>query len=233
MNTDVQDELLNWVRGHYFGKYRGLVVSNQDPTRRGRILVIIPAVLGDTQVWAMPCVPFAGAGVGLHVLPEPDTGVWIEFEAGDPSFPVWTGCFWSDSQLPEDQVRSEATPDVRMLRSREGMMVVLDDSKRTISVSDQSGANILKLSIDDGLVTLQAVAKVVVEAPQIDLVQGATHPIVHGDDLVAYIHQLVQIFNAHMHPGELALGIPITPMTPLPLFPPPTPALLSTRVRNG
>jgi uncharacterized protein involved in type VI secretion and phage assembly len=49
----------------------------------------------------MPCVPYAGEGVGFYSLPEPDTGVWIEFEAGDPSFPVWTGCFWADGQLPD------------------------------------------------------------------------------------------------------------------------------------
>ena len=21
-------------------------------------------------------------------------GVWIEFERGDPNYPIWTGCFW-------------------------------------------------------------------------------------------------------------------------------------------
>ena len=49
----------------------------------------------------MPCVPYAGASVGFYSLPEPGTGIWVEFEAGDPSFPIWSGCFWGDNELPD------------------------------------------------------------------------------------------------------------------------------------
>lgn len=101
IHEDLTQELLNWVRGHFFGKYRGTVSDNDDPTSRGRLKVKVPAVLGDVEVWAMPCVPYAGNGVGFYSLPEPDTGVWIEFEAGDPSYPIWTGCFWGDGELPD------------------------------------------------------------------------------------------------------------------------------------
>lgn len=95
------NELLDWVRGHYFGKYRGLVTDNTDPTNRGRLKVRIPAVLDSLEVWAMPCVPYAGKNVGFYSLPEASTGVWIEFEGGDLSYPVWTGCFWADGELPD------------------------------------------------------------------------------------------------------------------------------------
>jgi len=98
---DGAGQVLDWIHTHFFGKYRGIVVDNADPTSRGRIKVRIPAVLGDLEVWSMPCVPYAGASVGFYSLPAANTGVWIEFEAGDPSFPVWTGCFWADGQLPD------------------------------------------------------------------------------------------------------------------------------------
>ncbi len=98
---DLYDDLLTWVRGHYFGKYRGTVTDNADPTNRGRLKVKIPSVLGAVELWAMPCVPYAGKGVGFYSLPEPGTGVWLEFEAGDPSFPVWLGFFWGDNELPD------------------------------------------------------------------------------------------------------------------------------------
>jgi uncharacterized protein involved in type VI secretion and phage assembly len=98
---DAGTRALDWIGAHCFGKYRGVVVDTDDPTSRGRLKVRVPAVLGDLEVWSMPCVPYAGAGVGFYSLPEPGTGVWIEFEAGDPSFPVWTGCFWADGQLPD------------------------------------------------------------------------------------------------------------------------------------
>jgi uncharacterized protein involved in type VI secretion and phage assembly len=101
MDPDITQQLLAWMRGHYFGKYRGRVTDNADPTQRGRLKVSVPAVLGRLELWAMPCVPYAGNKVGFYSLPEPGTGVWIEFEAGDPAYPVWTGCFWADHELPD------------------------------------------------------------------------------------------------------------------------------------
>lgn len=101
MHRDTADELLSWARSHYFGKYRGVVKSNEDETSRGRLKVRVPAVLGTLEVWAMPCVPYAGNGVGFYSLPAPETGVWVEFEGGDPSYPVWTGFFWADNELPD------------------------------------------------------------------------------------------------------------------------------------
>ncbi len=101
MFDDFDEDVLTWIRGHFFGKYRGTVSDNADPTERGRLKVKVPAVLGTVESWAMPCVPYAGAGVGFYSLPEPGTGVWVEFEAGDPSYPIWTGCFWADNELPD------------------------------------------------------------------------------------------------------------------------------------
>src|SRR5436190_3846806 len=100
-NDDLSQDLLNWVKGHFFGKYRGTVSDNSDPTNRGRLKVKVPSVLGTVESWAMPCVPYAGNGVGFYSLPEAGTGIWVEFEAGDPSYPIWSGCFWGDNELPD------------------------------------------------------------------------------------------------------------------------------------
>jgi uncharacterized protein involved in type VI secretion and phage assembly len=104
--SDLPQQLLDWVRGHYFGKYRGLVTDNADQTSRGRLRVKVPSLLGDLEVWAMPCVPYAGAQVGFYSLPEAQTGVWVEFEGGDLSYPVWTGCFWADNEIPDQNSAS-------------------------------------------------------------------------------------------------------------------------------
>ena len=54
----------------FYGKYRGQVVNNLDPMLQGRLQVSCPAVLGDGQLsWAMPCVPYAGSGVGMVFTP--------------------------------------------------------------------------------------------------------------------------------------------------------------------
>ena len=80
---------------------------------------------------------------------------------------------------------------------------------------------------------MKAKAKVVVDAPQIELVDGAAHPLVFGDNLLQYLNQLVQVFSTHTHVGETVIGIPVTPMTPSVPFPPATPSLLSLRVKTG
>lgn len=219
----------------FYGKYRGTVTDNQDPNDMGRVKARVPEVLLDEDTgWALPCAPYAGDGVGAYTVPAVGAGVWMEFEAGDVSRPVWTGCWWPSRKLPKDQDGTDATPEMKILRTDQGLLVALNDGASTIAVSDDNGRNFLKIEVQAGQVTVQAATKVVVEAPQIELVENATHPLVFGDDLLTYLNQLVQIFNAHMHPGQLAAGvIPVTPTPPVAPFTPPTPALLSVKVKTG
>ncbi len=85
----------------FFGKYRGTVENVIDPFGIGRIQVSVPDVYGDgTMAWAMPCLPGAGPGVGLFSIPPVGAMVWIDFERGDPQFPVWSGGFWGQGDAP-------------------------------------------------------------------------------------------------------------------------------------
>ena len=71
----------------FFGLYRGTVIDNKDPLGQMRITAFIPDVLGEIKSsWALPCVP-----PGVKLIPTIGTKIWIEFEAGDPSRPVWIG----------------------------------------------------------------------------------------------------------------------------------------------
>lgn len=85
-----------------FGKYRGMVLNNIDPMQQGRLQVQVPDVAGlIPTTWAMPCVPLAGINAGILALPAIGTGVWVEFEQGNPDHPIWVGCFWgSAAELP-------------------------------------------------------------------------------------------------------------------------------------
>jgi uncharacterized protein involved in type VI secretion and phage assembly len=218
----------------FYGKYRGLVTDNQDPLSLGRLKAQVPAVLGDVETgWALPAAPYAGDGVGIYTVPARDAGVWIEFEAGDVSRPIWTGCWWGDGQLPKDETGSDSTPSRKIIRTDQGLLLSLDDGGQTITLSDSNGTNLIKFEVQQGQIKMQAGTKVVVEAPQIELVQNATHPLVFGDQLLSYLNQLVTMFNAHVHPGQMAAVIPVTPAPPQPMFPPATPSLLSTRVKCG
>lgn len=85
-----------------YGKYRGTVVNNVDPLQIGRIQAMVPDLAGFIPgSWAMPCVPAAGINTGFFTLPMMGAGVWIEFERGDPDYPVWVGGYWgSAAEVP-------------------------------------------------------------------------------------------------------------------------------------
>ncbi len=86
----------------FFGKYRGTVVNNVDVMQMGRIMAIVPDVSAVALTsWCMPCVPVAGIQTGVFMVPPIGAGVWIEFEQGDPDYPIWTGCYWgSPAEVP-------------------------------------------------------------------------------------------------------------------------------------
>jgi len=85
----------------FFGKHRGKVEANIDPLGLGRLQVSVPDVTGDGALgWAMPCLPGAGPSVGLFVIPPVGANVWVEFERGDPDYPIWSGGFWNAGDTP-------------------------------------------------------------------------------------------------------------------------------------
>jgi hypothetical protein len=85
----------------FYGKYRGLVINNVDPMLIGRVQVTCPAVLGEgTLSWALPCAAFAGIAEGLFAVPSVGASVWVEFEGGNPDFPIYTGGFWGEGESP-------------------------------------------------------------------------------------------------------------------------------------
>lgn len=94
--------------GPYFGKYRGVVVNNVDPMQIGRIQAIVPDVSPIPSSWAMPCLPWAGINAGIYTVPPPGSGVWIEYERGDPDYPIWVGGYWGTAA--EVPVLARAVP---------------------------------------------------------------------------------------------------------------------------
>ncbi len=86
----------------YQGKYRGVVINNVDPMLMGRIQVIVPDVSAFLpSSWAMPCLPVGGIQMGVFTVPPVGAGVWVEFEQGDPDYPIWVGSFWgSAAEVP-------------------------------------------------------------------------------------------------------------------------------------
>lgn len=122
----------------FYGKYRGVVTGNRDPLMMGRIRARVPDVLGNEESgWAMPSVPYAGKGVGLFLVPPVDASVWIEFEHGDPDYPIWTGCFWAQGEVPA----TPATAEMKVLKTDVG----------TITLNDLPGAGGITIETTAGM----------------------------------------------------------------------------------
>ena len=92
----IKDEFGN---RRFFGVYRGIVVDNRDPLNKGRLKLKVPQVLSEEVTgWAWGSYQ---PGVNT-VLPAVGDGVFVSFEGGDPSFPIWTGTFaQTPSPTPE------------------------------------------------------------------------------------------------------------------------------------
>lgn len=137
MDTELlQRDILDQLHHRCFGKYRGVVVENVDPEELGRLRVSVPSLLGDQPFWAMPCVPYAGEKVGFYCLPDPGANVWIEFEMGDPSLAVWTGCFWGSGDLPDKN-----DPDIKIWKTKK-VTIRIDDANDEIKIETSNGAKI-------------------------------------------------------------------------------------------
>ncbi|MDD5094275.1 MAG: phage baseplate assembly protein V [Dehalococcoidia bacterium] len=122
----------------FFGKYRGTVANNVDPMQQGRIQVNCPSVLGDGQMsWAMPCSPYAGSSVGLFTIPPAGANVWVEFEEGEPDYPIWSGCFWGTGEVPASPAIAE--------------MKVFKTDTATITINDTPGAGGIKIETTAGM----------------------------------------------------------------------------------
>ncbi len=130
--------LLAKQRTQFFGKYRGLVTDNSDELKRGRLQVQVPQVLGLQPVWALPCVTYAGKDVGFFAMPPIGTVVWVEFEAGEPSFPIWTGCVWGLGDIAD----ADAIPTVKFLKT-DKFTIRIDDDGGELRIEDTNGTQII------------------------------------------------------------------------------------------
>jgi hypothetical protein len=230
MSDALIESLAERQTDRFYGKYRGVVLDNNDPLMRGRLRAMVPAVYQESpSPYAEPCVPYAGATSGLYAIPPIGAGVWIEFEAGDSSRPIWSGCYWATGEAPISEKGAQPTPFRKVLRSETGLMVELDDTMGTVTLTDIAGLNLLTIKVLEATVEIRALGRVVLEAPLIQHGDGATHPAVLGDQLLAYLNQLVTTFNTHLHPGQASPSGPVTPAPPAPPAQPATPALLSVK----
>jgi uncharacterized protein involved in type VI secretion and phage assembly len=161
----------------YFGKYRGMVLNNVDPMQMGRLMVQVPDISGlIPSTWAMPCFPVTGKQMGTWWLPQIGAGVWVEFEQGDPDYPIWSGC-WFGSAAEVPALALAAPPAIPNF-------VVQTQAQNTIMISDlpgPTGGILLKtttgamISVSDVGITISngKGAVITMTGPAVDINAGA------------------------------------------------------------
>jgi len=164
-------DVLDRLRNRFFGKYRGTVTDVNDPLTRGRIKAKVPGVLGEQPTgWCSPCVPYAGDGVGFVFIPEVGSGVWVEFEGGDVSYPIWSGCYWRAGEMPPD-----AGPKVKTIQTQAGHQILIDDSAQSVTITD-SNANTITLD-SSGITLARGGMKIEISDAKVSVNSGALEVI--------------------------------------------------------
>lgn len=165
-------------RDRHFGKYRGVVRDIDDPNGLGRIKAQVPAIYGDQDApWALPALPFAGAQHGLALIPEVGDMVWIEFEAGDISHPIWTGCFWNAGQRPAPE-----SVKARLLATAMGHQVLIDEDANEMKLVHPGGAEVILNG--DGILLKMGLCELKISTSEINLNQGMVKVTAAGASLV-------------------------------------------------
>lgn len=153
----------------YFGKYRGTVLNNVDPKKMGRVQVQVPDIGGvGITGWAAQCLSFGGIESGTYVVPMIGAGVWVEFEQGNPSYPILTGYWWgSTAEVPKTALTTTPGVPTVITQTPSQNALVISDGPSTCAplpmpaggVGLRSGASALTLTPEG----------VTIMAPKVDI----------------------------------------------------------------
>lgn len=159
----------------FFGKYRGIVQSNVDPMKRGRILAQVPEVsVMFPGNWAEPCFPSGGIQYGMVSIPAMGAGVWIEYEQGDPNKPIWTGVFYgSTAEMPT--LANTIPPGVMgmAMATPAQNAVVINDTPGTGGILIQAGAATFMMNETGITIQNGQGASITMSGPNVNINAGA------------------------------------------------------------
>ena len=161
----------------YYGKYRATVVNNLDPMMQGRINVQLADRYGAfPSTWALPSFPLASLGAGVVALPPIMSEVWVEFEAGDPDFPIWTGAFWSEAGGFPPLAMAGATPATPNIHLQTTTGV-------SITLSDNPAQNVLIMTLTGAMISIGAAGVTILNGQGASIAMVGPSVIINGGAL--------------------------------------------------
>ena len=200
-STDILARLVERVEGRYFGKYPRRGDQQRRPRQPRPGQGAVPRLFGDEDGLGAPRLPLrrqARAGLlrraGRGVV---DLG---RVRGGLPLNPIWSGVWYGSGELPES-----ASPAKKVLKTKSGHKLVLDDDGGSIEITDSNDNSVM---MDSGTISIKAgsAVKIVVEAPQIELVETPPIPSSSATSLLQYLNQVVQLYQSARAPGANGAG---------------------------
>lgn len=168
------------MENKFYSIYRGEVADNNDPENSGRLLVKVPQVY-DFEVyeyWANPIGIYSGFKKGFFFLPNVGDMVWVQFENGDPAYPVWQYGWWRN----EHEIPTGAKPDINIIQTEGGNRIIMNDTDKVIKIEDPHGhvitLNEKGVSIESKNISLGSLDK-------------SKEPIVLGDTAMDLLNEFI------------------------------------------
>jgi uncharacterized protein involved in type VI secretion and phage assembly len=180
------------LRAH--GVFPALVRDLKDPDNQGRVKVALPWLTdsggASYEVWARLATLMGGNNRGTWFIPDVGDEVLVAFEAGDPRRPYVLGGLWNGQDSPPEQIDSAAKNDLKVICSRNGVKVTLDDvdGQERLQLETPGGQKLIfkdgpgSVEIDDSNgnsiklesqgITVTASAKVTVNASTAEISAG-------------------------------------------------------------
>jgi len=177
----------------WYGVSPATVIDNKDPDNQGRVRVTLPwqdSGGGSYQAWARVATLFAGSNRGSWFMPDVGDEVLVTFELGNPRRPYVIGGLWNGKDAPPAQMDGAGANNRKVIRSRNGVKITLDDQSgqeslsletpggQSVTLKDGPGSieivdsNGNSVKLETAGITVTAGAKVTVNASQVAVSAG-------------------------------------------------------------
>ena len=188
--------------GRFYSIYRGMVVDNNDPNHMNSLQVAIPEIQGGIIIWALPFGQHGGLKTGFKYLaPEIGDTVYIMFEYGNPSKPLWTYHGFGLEQIPEEL----DDPNKMGIITPNGNLIILDETSGELTIFTEGNITIKSNKViqfqdgaNDGLIKIKELTNKL-------------------NQTISELEALRTTFNTHTHSGVQSGGstsaVPIQQIT--------------------
>jgi len=200
----IEDVIVNQgieALGRYYSRYRGIVVDNDDPLSMNRLKVAIPDIDGGIILWAEPIGQHGSVDSGFKYLtPKIKDLVWVSFECGNPSKPLWEYLGWGVLEIPQEL----AKPNTLGFITPNGNKVFLDEDDGELIVSVHGSVIVQSI---DGDIQLKSKGSIFLDPDEgLFVHDGSNGGVINIDQLTDKLNNLQQelerlrgMINSHTH----------------------------------